>query len=67
MRALRVALEWVDGMLDNIPSYEQGHWYWHGGWGCRAGLHRWWWDDADYEPVNKPTPSSPATADGRRS
>jgi hypothetical protein len=47
----------LDEALDRIPTYEDGHWFRKGGWGCRLGLHRWWWVDEDSA---SPQPASPA-------
>jgi hypothetical protein len=34
----------LDELLDRIPCYEDGRWYWYGdwGWGCRLRLYRFW-------------------------
>lgn len=63
MRALRwmiwladEVLRWMvwlaDEVLDRVPAYEDGRWYRHGQWGCRLGLHRFWWpgDEASRLP-----------------
>jgi len=36
------AVEYLDGLLDKIPSYEDGQWYRNGQWGCRIGLYKIW-------------------------
>lgn len=42
MKVVRTIIEWVDGVLDRIPSYEDGRWYRGGCWGCRMQMWRLW-------------------------
>ena len=49
MKRVRMLIEWVDGRLDAIPSYEEGRWYRHGGYGCRMRLSRLWYSKKDDE------------------
>jgi hypothetical protein len=47
MKTVRRVIEWIDGVLDRIPSYEGGRWYRNGGWGCRWRLSRLWYSERD--------------------
>jgi hypothetical protein len=46
LRQLDRMLEWLDGRLDTVPSYEEGRWYRYGDWGCKLSYRfsalRWW-------------------------
>jgi hypothetical protein len=49
-RAARELFWLADELLDRVPAYEDGRWYRRGDWGCRLGLHRWWWPETDEVP-----------------
>lgn len=40
-RAIVAGLETVCGLLDAVPTWEDGRWYRYGDWGCRVGLSAW--------------------------
>ncbi len=40
-KALVWTLEWLCGVLDHIPAYEQGRWFRVSGYGYRIGLGKW--------------------------
>lgn len=46
-RHVASAAEWVCGVLDAIPAYEEGRWWRYGDWGCRMRISRIWarWGD----------------------
>lgn len=41
-RALRWLAWLADEALDRVPAWEDGTWYWYGGWGCRMRLWKLW-------------------------
>lgn len=43
MKFARWAVWLLDESLDAVPTYENGRWWWHGQWGCRMRLARFWW------------------------
>jgi hypothetical protein len=46
MMAMVRWLAWAaDEILDRVPRYEDGSWYWCGMWGCQLGLYRIWDDE----------------------
>jgi hypothetical protein len=51
VKAVVRKLFWLaDVLLDRVPDYEDGRWYWNGQWGCRLHLHRYWWPEEEVTP-----------------